>query len=58
MLFRSSAREFTVRSHLALLHTQTHLRRSAAEEIFLVRFFGEEYEEYRRKVPTRILFIR
>ncbi|GAA5899111.1 hypothetical protein JCM5296_005747 [Sporobolomyces johnsonii] len=28
------------------------------EEVYLVRFFGKDYEDYRAKVPTRILFIR
>lgn len=29
----------------------------AVEEAYLVKFFGKDYEDYRRKVPTRILFI-
>ncbi|BGP36598.1 farnesyl cysteine-carboxyl methyltransferase [Rhodotorula kratochvilovae] len=27
------------------------------EEQYLVRFFGKEYEDYRREVPSRILFV-
>ncbi|KAK0630668.1 Isoprenylcysteine carboxyl methyltransferase family-domain-containing protein [Bombardia bombarda] len=31
--------------------------RVRAEEIYLVEFFGEEYEDYRRKVGTKIPFV-
>ncbi|GAA6049527.1 hypothetical protein JCM3770_000831 [Rhodotorula araucariae] len=31
--------------------------RETVEEQYLVRFFGKEYEDYRRKVPSRILFV-
>lgn len=29
----------------------------AVEEVYLVKFFGKEYEDYRREVPSRILFV-
>ncbi|GAA5972233.1 hypothetical protein JCM11641_002366 [Rhodosporidiobolus odoratus] len=31
--------------------------RIKVEERYLVKFFGQDYEEYRAKVPTRILFL-
>jgi len=30
----------------------------AVEEKYLVKFFGKQYEDYRAKVPTRIMFVR
>ncbi|GAA6007296.1 hypothetical protein JCM11491_003078 [Sporobolomyces phaffii] len=32
--------------------------RIRVEERYLVKFFGKAYEEYRAKVPTRIMFVR
>lgn len=32
--------------------------RIRGEEVFLVKFFGDDYVRYRQEVPTRILFIR
>ena len=28
------------------------------EEWYLIKFFGKEYQEYRKEVPARIPFIR
>jgi len=28
------------------------------EEKYLVKFFGQAYEDYRAKVPSRIIFVR
>lgn len=30
----------------------------SVEEVFLIKFFGDDYVKYRQEVPTRILFIR
>lgn len=30
---------------------------TAAEERYLVKFFGQQYEDYRRRVPSRIPFV-
>ncbi|GAA5838337.1 hypothetical protein JCM9279_003208 [Rhodotorula babjevae] len=32
-------------------------KRIRVEEVYLVKFFGKEYEDYRREVPSRILFV-